>query len=356
MLGLFQLLSLRAILPGSKNMTRSISALALFCIFFTSTTPTLADHITLKNGDRVTGTVVSRTDESIEVETAYAGVIKIAASMVEKITPEPAADANVAAKPASSADAVKPAAKAVTKAEKDEVAPLFGNGRAFGLLEGWTGNATIGYNYASGNSKTATLTTSIRAVKEGKKDKLTVYARSLWFSSRKSGVSITTSNAFWGGARYDRNADKKLFGFISYDFERDRPKQLMFRSIVGSGIGHHTIKNDRTELDLLGGMAWNRTWQADEKTDTPEGLAGAALKQRVNGRMKFQGTISFYQNVTDVQEYRFITDSTVSVDVTKRVGVFFTIGNRFNNDPPRNTEKNDFLFTTGLKWNFGKSK
>jgi len=335
-------------------MNKSISALVLFCIFFASTAPVLADHITLKNGDRVTGTVVSRTDETIEVDTEYAGVIKIAASMVDKITPEPTADASSTEKPAS--DAVKPEVKPATEPAKDEVVPLFGHGRAFGILDGWTGNATIGYNYASGNSKTATLTTSLRAVKEGKRDKLTVYARSLWFSSRKSGVSITTSNAFWGGARYDRTIDDKLFGFISYDFERDRPKKLLFRSIVGSGLGHHTIKNDRTELDLLGGIAWNRTWQADEKTDTPEGLAGASLKQRINGRLKFQGTATFFQNITDVQEYRFITDSTVSVDVTKRVGIFFTIGNRFNNDPPRNTEKNDFLFTTGLKWNFGKGK
>lgn len=343
-------------------MTKSISALVLFCIIFASTAPALADHITLKNGDRVTGTVLSRTDESIEVETAYAGVIKIAASLVDKITPEPAADERSAAKTESipeaklSTDAVSAGSNTAVAPVKEDAVPLFGRGRAFGILEGWTGNGTIGYNYASGNSETATLTTSLRAVKEGTKDKLTVYARSLWFSSRKSGVSITTSNAFWGGARYDRNIDEKLFGFFSYDFERDRPKKLLFRSIVGSGIGHHTIKNDRTELDLLGGIAWNRTWQADEKTDTPEGLAGTSLKQRINGRLKFQGTVTFFQNITDVQEYRFITDSTVSVDVTKRVGVFFTVGNRFNNDPPRSTEKNDFLFTTGLKWNFGKSK
>ncbi|KXK01782.1 MAG: hypothetical protein UZ17_ACD001001617 [Acidobacteria bacterium OLB17] len=338
-------------------MTKTISAFVLFCFVLASAIPALADQITLKNGDRVTGTVVSRSEDKIEVETEYAGVIKIDAAMVEKITPEPAKDANAAAD-ASPTAAKQPdaPAKAVEPKKEVKAVPLFGEGRAFGLLEGWTGNATIGYNYASGNSKTATLTTSLRAVKEGGKDKLTVYARSLWFSSRKSGTAITTSNAFWGGARYDRNVDHKLFGFVSYDFERDRPKKLIFRSIVGAGVGHHTIKNDRTELDLLSGIAWNRTWQADEKTDTPEGLAGATLKQRFNGRLKFQGAVTFFQNITDVQEYRFITDSTVSVDVTKRVGVFFTVGNRFNNDPPRNTEKNDFLFTTGLKWNFGKAK
>lgn len=343
-----------AIPPGSKEMTKTISALMFSCILFASTTFAVDDHITLKNGDRITGTIVNRSDEAIEVETTYAGVIKIAASMVEKISPEPVAEAKPEAK--TPIDTEKAQAK-VSEAPKKEAQPrLFGKGRAFGFFSGWTGNAAIGYNYASGNSETATLTTSLRAVKDGHKDKLTVYARSLWFSSRGSGTAITTSNAFWGGARYDRNIDKKRFGFVSYDFERDRPKKLIFRSIVGAGLGHHTIKNDRTELDLLGGIAWNRTWQDDAKTDTPEGLAGTVFKHRFNGRLKILGTLTFYQNITDKQEFRFISDSTVSVDVTKRVGVFFTIGNRFNNDPPLNTEKNDFLFTTGLKWNFGKAK
>ena len=338
-------------------MTKKISALVFSCIFLASTTFAFEDHIILKNGDRVTGTIVNRSDEAIEVETTYAGVIKISASAVEKITPEPPADAKPAEPEAKvSADAEGAQAKTAEAPKKAIQRKLFGDGKAFGILNGWSGNATICYNYASGNSKSATLTTSLRAVKEGTKDKLTVYARSLWFTSRRSGTSITTSNAFWGGARYDRNVDKKLFGFVSYDFERDRPKKLMFRSIVGAGIGHHTIKNDRTELDLLGGMAWNRTWQDNTKTDTPEGLAGTVFKHKFNGRLRVLGTLTFFQNITDSAEYRFITDSTVSIDVTKRVGIFFTVGNRFNNDPPLNTEKNDFLFTTGLKWNFGKAK
>ena len=44
------------------------------------------------------------------------------------------------------------------------------------------------------------------------------------------------------------------------------------------------------------------------------------------------------------------------VDVTKRVGVFITIGDRFNNDPLGISKRNDFLFTTGMKWNFGKKR
>ena len=66
--------------------------------------------------------------------------------------------------------------------------------------------------------------------------------------------------------------------------------------------------------------------------------------------------LAFFQNVTDISEYRILFDTMISVDVTRRVGVYFSIGDRFNNDPLGNARKNDFLLTTGLKWNFGKKK
>jgi len=46
-------------------------------------------------------------------------------------------------------------------------------------------------------------------------------------------------------------------------------------------------------------------------------------------------------------------DATLNIDVTKRVGFYITAGDRFNNDPAGQSKKNDFLFTTGIKWSFG---
>ena len=66
--------------------------------------------------------------------------------------------------------------------------------------------------------------------------------------------------------------------------------------------------------------------------------------------------MTYFQNVTDRNEFRFIFDATLSADITKKVGFYFSVGDRFNNDPNGNAKRNDFLFTTGMKWNFGKKK
>ncbi len=308
-----------------------------------------AEEVILKYGDRLTGKIVEKTDEEVKIETEYAGTITIKAGHIKDIRdssdkiapPKPAAD--VAAR------------KTVDTRPLPNTTSLFG-GRMMGLTDGWEGNANVGFSLSAGNTRTSTLTTGIRATKTGGIDKLTIYTRSQWHGNRKNGTMETTQNAVWGGARYDRDFNDKMFGFVSYDFERDRPKKLNLRSVLGAGVGHHTIKTESTEIDFLVGGAWNRTWATGPNTDTPEAIAGTALKHKFHERLKVQNSFSYFQNITDRNEYRFIFDATLSADITKRIGWFVTIGDRFNNDPVGTSQKNDVLFTTGLRWTFGKKK
>jgi putative salt-induced outer membrane protein len=330
-------------------MSKSVNGLLLPFVLLALCLNTLAEEVVLKNGDRLTGRIVERSEEMLTIETEYAGTITIKAEHIKDVL-KPAA-------PVTSATTVEtPAQKTSADAKpQPNTLSLFG-GRMMGLTDGWEGNANIGFSFSAGNTRTSTLTTGIRAVKTGGIDKLTVYTRSQWHTNRNNGSLQTTQNAVWGGARYDRDLTDKQFGFISYDFERDRPKKLYFRSVFGGGTGYHAVKNDRTELDVLVGGAWNRTWQQGANSDTPEALAGAALKHKFHDRLKLQNSISFFQNVTDRNEYRLIFDATISADITKRIGWHVTVGDRFNNDPSANAKKNDVLFTTGLRWNFGTKK
>ncbi|HEX6278537.1 MAG TPA: DUF481 domain-containing protein [Pyrinomonadaceae bacterium] len=339
-------------------MQNLYSRLLLPVLLFSLSISALGNEVTLKNGDRLSGKIVEESDESVVIETEYAGKVTIERKFIAAIG-EAKKEAEV--KPAAVAEktVAKVEAKPEAKAAKAVAAPIKPTPpRLFTgpITEGWEGNANVGFSYTSGNSNYTTMSTGLRATKNGGPDKLTVYARSLWYSNRNSGQMVTTQNAFWGGVRYDRNLDRRNFLFGSYDFERDRPKKLNFRSVVGGGFGMHLIKNENTELDTLLGGAWNRTWQVGNDTDTPEALAGATLKHRFHEKLRLQNSFTFFQNVTDRDEFRFLFDATLTADVTKRIGIFFTVGDRFNNDPIGSSKRNDFLFTTGLKWSFGKKR
>jgi putative salt-induced outer membrane protein YdiY len=336
-------------------MKRHYARLLLPILLFSFVVRVSANEVTLKNGDRLSGKIVEESEEAVTIKTEYAGKITIARKHIATIGESKAAKLEtspaVPEKTVAKADP-KPAAKPAAAAIQPPPARLFRGP----FIEGWEGNANVGFSYTSGNTNYTTMSTGLRAVKSGEEGNLTVYARSLWYSNRNSGRMVTTQNAFWGGARYDRNLNRKNFGFASYDFERDRPRSLNFRSVVGGGFGMHLVRNEKTEIDVLLGGGWNRTWQTGPNTDTPEVLAGSSLKHRFHEKLRLQNSITFFQNITDSAEYRFIFDSTLSVDVTKRIGVFITVGDRFNNDPIGSAKKNDFLFTTGMKWNFGKKR
>ena len=341
-----------------RKMKKILARLMLAVLVFLPILEAFANEVTLKNGDRISGTIVEETESLIVVETEYAGRVTISRKHIENIAKPEARNHGPKTSeetPVIAAAENKPATEAKEAPAAPARASLFA-GRMLGLTDGWEGSANVGFSLTSGNSKTSTMTTGVNAVKHGIDDKLTVYARSLWNSTRGDGKVVTTQNAFWGGGRYDRNVGDRVFGFVSYDFESDQPKKLNFRSVVGSGIGRHAVRNDRTELDVRAGGAWNRTWQPGDDNDTPEALAGATFKHKFNDRLRLQKAFTWFQNVTDTAEYRFIFDATLSVDVTKRIGLFFSTGDRFNNDPLGRAEKNDFLFTTGMKWSFGSKR
>lgn len=337
-----------------------------------------ADQIILKSGDRLTGKVVSQDDEKVVLQTDFAGILTILKSSIEQVSISDTkafetATVNKQAQKESSAPKAEDIEKAEETAKIVEIAKveepnakesalagasasIVPKKRALSFTSGWDGAANLGFSYTSGNSRTMIFTSGVRAEKSGENDKITTYFNALWNRNRVADINLTTSNAIWGGVRYDRNISKKWFAFGSFDFERDKPQLLNFRSVLGAGLGYHAIKNDRTELDVFSGAAWNRSWFFGPNTSSAEVLIGNTLKHKINERVKFQQGFTFYPNLTDTGEYRMIFDSTLSADVTKRIGWFVTVGDRFNSAPVFEAQKNDFLFTTGLKWSFGKVK
>lgn len=338
-------------------MTKLMSFVLMIALLAMSVTNIFADQITLKNGDRLTGKIVKQDDEKIVLETEFAGLITVQKSNIEKILRDAVYKEEEKVVEANVAETKNEAKEETTTASIGSATATAPATKALGFTEGWDGTANVGFSLTSGNSKTSTFTAGVRAEKSSENDKWTAYGNSLWNRNRVAGLNVTTSNAIWGGLRYDRNITKKVFAFGSYDFERDKPQLLKFRSVVGAGLGYHAVKNDRTELDFFGGAAWNKTWFTTGLTrSSAEILVGNTLKHKINDRVKFQQGFTFYPNMTQTGEYRFVFDSTLSADLTKRMGWFVTIADRYNSLPLAGIEKNDFLFATGLKVAFGKTK
>jgi putative salt-induced outer membrane protein YdiY len=353
---------------------KKIITTGLFCVFFLAQTIFGNDQVILKNGDKISGKIIKKETDKIVIETELAGIITIPTLNIEKVT-ENAEDREKVdiikakyEKNETEIVTVENIEEPETKTEKtvenyenkletEVKMPIMNQKkRALSLTVGWEGTANLGFSLTGGNSKTSTFTAGVRAEKSGESNKWTTYLNSLWNRNRIGNSNVTTSNAIWGGIRYDKNINKKTFVFGLYDFERDRPQRVNFRSVLGAGLGYHAVKNDKTELDLFGGAAWNKTWFIGPNRSSAEVLVGNTLKHKFNDRVKIQQGFTLYPSLSNGGEYRFIFDSTLTADVTKRMGWFVTLADRYNSLPLAGVQKNDYLFATGLKWSFGKIK
>ena len=145
-------------------------------------------------------------------------------------------------------------------------------------------------------------------------------------------------------------------GFV--DLEHNGLQDLTLRLVPGGGIGYHLIRNERTELDLLGGLAWNKEYFKGDFNDrsSAEAQAGQTLVHRFNSRVSLKEQLFFFPNLTRGGEYRINFDTTLVTDVTSRIGWQLTVSDRYLSNPPFGFEKNDLILTTGLKIKLGVLK
>lgn len=357
------------------DLAKFLSFSLIFILIFCS--QVFADQIFLKNGDRLTGKIVKKDGDKIVISTEAAGDVTIAWAAVEKI----ASDAPLAVELADG-ELVKGVVAAeegkitvVTETagtisvEKESIATVRSAEeqvrfeaererlRDPGLLELWNGSANVGFSLTSGNSDTRSLTASFQADRATSKDKISVYANAVQASNSDAGVSVTTAQAVYGGLRYDYNLNRKTFVFASGDFEYDRPQRLDLRSVLGGGFGYKAVRSDRVELDLFGGATYNReNFSTGLARNSAEALAGNELKFRFTEKINLEQRLKVYPKLSDPGAFRSLLDASLITDLNDWLSWQVTLGNRFNSAPVFGAEKNDLLFSTGLRIGFGKKK
>lgn len=334
-----------------------------------------ADQITLKNGDRLTGSLLKSDDKNLVLKSESAGTVTIPWDGVVAISaPGPLyvglKDGQMIVGSIATSDGkftiTTQAAGVVTTAKdsiqfirsKDEQTAYeteidrYGNPR---LIDLWTGTFDLGYAASKGNATTQSLTMAANAIRATSRDKITAYYTSLFASNDVAGKSITSANFKRGGVSYNLNVRKKIFVFGSVDLETDRFQSLDLRFVPAGGIGYHAIATEKTQLDLNAGAAANREFFSTGLSRTSaELLLGEDLVHKFTATTSLHEKLVFFPNLSDGGNYRINFDTTLITSIRRWLSWQFTISDRFLSDPVPGRKKNDALFSTGLRLTFAK--
>ena len=338
----------------------------------------LADQVVLKNGDRLTGTVVKSDGKTLVLHTDAGGDITLKFDAIQEIKTDeqlhvtlknkktevgPVTTSNGNLEIATKSGTVEAAPGDVTLIRNDAEQAAYDKTLHPGLMRGWTGGLNLGFSVARGNSETENLALAFNAVHPTLNDKITLYATSINTTNNLASPS-TVANLDTGGFRYDHNLNPKVFVFGAADYTANALQFLDLRQVYSGGFGWHAIANDRTTLDFLGGLNYtHETYSNGTLTSvgpppvyssygvTNRFIAltlGEELNKKLGKSTVLTQNVYFFPDLQQTGEYRF----TFSVGTVTKISKWLGWQNQFSDiyvtNPPMDAKKNDVLFTTGL--------
>ena len=344
--------------------------------------PAFADQVTLKNGDRLTGSITRSDGKELVIKTDFAGDVTIKFDAIQGITST--ADLNVGLSNGKTAvgpvtttgDNVEIATRTAGTVEAPKASITLLRSPAEqaayekslhpGFAEGWNGALNLGFALTRGNSQTKNLNIAFNAVRKGFRDKLILYTNSIYATNDLSTASPhTTANAIGGGARYDRDFTPRVFVFVNTDFYHDSLQNLDLRSVFGGGLGAHAIKSDSTVLDLLAGVNYtHESYSAFFNPPDSDNLVPAVSRSlasmtlgdefmhKLGKTTVLTQNLYFYPNLTNTGEYRGTFSLGLVTKINKWLGWQNSFGDIYVSNPPAGKKKNDILLSTGLNISF----
>ncbi len=364
-------------------MLRKLRYLALFVSI--SSCLVLADQITLKNGDHLTGTVVKSDGKTLVLHTDAAGDVTFQFAAIQEIKTDQQLhislkDGKTAVGPVTTTDGkIEIATKTggTVEAPKEEVTLIRNDAeqKAYdkslhpGLMHGWNGGANVGFSMARGNSQTENLAVAFNAVHPTLNDKITLYASSIYSKNDLPAPGSVGANLVQGGLRYDRNVNPRLFVFAGADFMANALQFLDLRASYSGGFGYHAMKSDATTLNFLGGINYTHETYSNGAEVLPvttppvyasygktNKFAALTLGEEVNHKLGKTTVITqnlyFYPDLQDTSQYRGTFDFGTVTKISKWLGWQNQFSDIYVSNPPTGAKKNDLVLTTGLNFSF----
>ncbi|MGA2743933.1 MAG: DUF481 domain-containing protein [Candidatus Sulfotelmatobacter sp.] len=339
-----------------------------------------ADQITLKNGDRLTGTVVKSDGKTLVLHTDAAGDVTFQFAAIQEIKTDkelhvtlkggktvvgPVATTDgkieIATKTAGTVEAPK---DDVTLIRNDDEQTAYDKSLHPGLRHGWTGGANVGFSVARGNSETESLALAFNAVHTTLNDKITLYATAINttndLATPSSVASLTT-----GGIRYDRNLNPRMFAFVAADYQSNGLQYLDLRAVYTGGIGVHVIKSDNTMFNFLAGVNYTHETYSNGPLNVPLTVPptyvsygvtnrfvaltlGEELTHKLGKSTVVTENFYYFPDLLQTGDYRAVFNIGTVSKISKWLGWQNQFGDIYVSNPPVGTKDNDLVFTTGL--------
>ncbi len=335
---------------------RAFASLLLMMVFALHSAH--ADQIVLKNGDRLTGKVVSKKDDTLKFRTEYAGEIKVRWKDVVSITTdEPvtvmSADGKlekVRLERAGTGGATLVSEGKSRDAPLADLAHINPPPHVAGTGVTYTGRVSVLASASSGNTDDA------RLYGEGElRARAKAYSYGISFQAeQKEESGDTTAQNYWLGGRYNRVIDDRRFSYVRGSAQNDEFIDIRLRTAVGAGLGWKFFDTDKAHLSLLGGLEYVAVDRKDGFSESFPALGwGVDYRQWVwADRLELFFNQTGFSSLTGTGDISFRTRTGVRIPLGSNLSANAQVNYDYEGDPGPDRDQTDVQMLLGLGYDF----
>jgi putative salt-induced outer membrane protein YdiY len=317
-----------------------------------------ADQIVLVNGDRLTGKVVSKAEDTLKFRTEYAGDINVRWKDVVSITtdaPVTVMSADGELKKVRLERAASGSVGLVSESVSREVrladlAHINPPPHVAGTGVTYKGRVSLLGSASRGNTDDDQVYVEVGLLARAKPYRYAVEAR----AERKDEAGERTASNGLLAANYDRFLDKDRFAYARTSLENDEFKDIRFRATAGAGMGWQVFDTEKIELALRGGLDYV---VVDRKDGNPENYP--ALGWGINyshwlwpERLELFHDQQGFMNLNDPQDITLRTKTGVRLPIGSRLSANAQLKFDYEGDAGPGRSKDDAQILLGLGYQF----
>jgi len=339
---------------------KPMKTFAFLCalLFSATWTPLLADEIRMKNGDRISGRVISMDSGTLTVETEYAGKIAIRWNQVEALQAD--SPVHIVLEDETRAHGMlKTTSDGILELDTDDVTrPLeFLPSRVAAINPPITppakitGRVNAGLDVKKGNTDTEAYHVDTELVARTEKNRYTLGGE----ANREEESGVKTADNWLAYTSYDHFLSEKWFLYTNASFEKDDFKDLSLRTTLGAGSGYQFYETALRNLSAEAGISYvNEDYDVNNQDDD---YAAGRWSVKFDRYLfdKFFQLFHHHEGIVSLED-------TEQVVIRARTGVRIPLRNGFNttlqynwdwdNSPAAGNDRVDerYLFTLGYSW------
>jgi putative salt-induced outer membrane protein YdiY len=336
-----------------------IAAIGLFAFVFGFAIATAcADEVHLKNGNLLSGKLVSVVDGKLELETDYAGKLTIDWGQVERISTDQPLTV-VLNDGSTLTGTIRPSTASgrmelSTPSLSDPTVVEFANVKALNPpvepAIRLSGRINVGLNKSSGNTDSESGHADAEFVARSEKNRFTVGGS---YNRREDDNRKTEDNAT-GHLKHDYFLTRQIYWYVNGMLETDEFKDINLRTTAGTGLGYQFFEGEDMNLSVEAGPSYvNTDYDQEEDQDSAAGRWAVRFD-----RFFFEKLFQYY----------FSNEGFISVSDTSDVFMFTQTGLRFplrsgfsvnagfewdwDNEPAQDADKSDYRYILSLGYGF----